>query len=480
MVEPLERSRRPVVISPPDLPPPPEALEAVEELARAPWLALPPVALPDLHWKPDLESPSSLATATEDVLVLGLTSPSPHCGMGLALTDLEADFATPRRLDRFFGYLAARLDPRRREPALDETALDAVLLGGLSAWREREERVVVMETMEGEGNAFSPDEAAAEGAAILSAIPQWLRPLARQEFGLVGRGNHFLEVQMVEEVLDPGKAAEWGVESGQVVLMVHADSGHLGAVVGRLFAHRRKNSRRGRWMEWRAKLPYHLQQVSSPQALWERMRLFWPGRWVPIRADSVAGRLCRWALGAAANYAAAGRLALWGMVAEALAAAGGTGRVRLLWDAPHNGIWREEIGGRQIWVHRHNAARVRPGDPALLPGCERASSLLCVGEVGAAATLHSASHGAGKAIARLGRPLTSGTERTWIYGYDGASPQPVPHLSDAGLWAVAGTLAAHAIVRPVARLRPVATLKDRGMDGNHRDAEDTEKYREDL
>ena len=451
---------RPVVVAPPDLPPPREALGLVERLAQAPWLARPPVALPDLHWKPRLEAPSSLATATEEVLVLGLTSPSPHCGMGLALTAVGADFATPERLGRFFSALSARLDPRRGEPVLDESALDAVLLGGIPAWREREERVAVMEVMDGEGAAFSPDEVDARRADILRTVPSWLRPLARREFGLVGRGNHFLEMQVVEELLDPATAAEWGVEIGQVVLMAHADSGHLGAVLGRLFAHRRKNTRRGRWLEWRAKLPYHLRRASSAGAVLERARLFWPGRWVPIPADSETGRLCRWALGAAANYAAAGRLALWGEVAAALAAAGGPGRVRLLWDAPHNTIRREEVDGRRLWVHRHNAACVLLDRPVLLPGCARTSSLLCAGEAGAGAALNSASHGAGRAAERLGWTFGEVGGGTRLYGYDGAPPRVVSYLSDNGVWAVAGALAAHSIARPVARLRPVATLKD--------------------
>lgn len=445
-----------MIIAPPQAPPPQDALRLLEQLARAPWLACPPVALPDLHCKPRLESPSSLATATADALVLGLTSPSPHCGMGLILTDMDS--VSAEWLGRFFGYLAVRLNPERAEPALDEAALDAVLLGGLPAWREREERVAVMETLDGESGAFSDEEQRDDAAHVLGTVPDWLRPLARREFGLVGRGNHFLEVQLVEEIFDSVAAARWGVEAGQVVVMTHADSGHLGAALGRFFAHRRKLPRGGRWQEWRVKIPYHLRRIPSPLALLERARLFWPGRWVPIPTNSETGRLCRWALGAAANYAGAGRLALAGRVADALAAAGGAGRVHLLWDAPHNGIWREAVNGQTMWVHRHNAARVLPGQPVLLPGCERTRSLLCVGGTRAAATLNSVCHGAGQTALQLGRPLES-DESSWLYGYDGKARQSIRYLSDEGLWAVANVLSSRDIVRVVARLRPLATLK---------------------
>lgn len=463
-----------MIFAPPDLPLSREALRLLEQLADAPWLALPPVALPDLHWKPGLEAPSGLVTATREALVLGLTSPSLHCGMGLALTDLQADFLTPERLDRLFADLADRLDPRHGEPPLDDAALDAVLQRGLPAWMEREERVTVTE----EGMVSAPDDRTVDGKAILQVIPSWLRPIARREFGLVGRGNHFLELQVVEEVLDVETAAAWGVEQGQVVLMVHADSGHLGAILGRLFAHRRKNGRGGRWREWRAKAPYHLERSASLAGVLERVRLFWPGRWVPIPVGSETGHLCRYVLVAVANYATASRLAVWGKVAMALEGAGASGSLRVLCDVPHNGIWPEVVDGQTVWVHRHNAARVLLGRPALLPGCERTSSLLAVGDEGAGAALNSASHGAGHTALRLGRPLGREAIEARRYGYDSSPPDGVPLLSDGGLWAVAGTLAVHRIIRPVARLRPVATLKDRGI-YNHRDADEYQRAPQD-
>ncbi len=451
------RTATSLLLIPPGVIPPREALRLLRRLSRAPWLALPPVALPDLHCKPQMESPSSLVTATDDALVLGLTSPSAHCGIALALTHLTVDFATPERLERLFAHLVEHLNPQRTEPVLDEVDLDLALLGGIPAWREREQSVNLLPAME-RAAAVPPSEGVA-GSEILRVVPSWIRPLARREFGLIGTGNHFLELQAVDELLEPAVAAAWGIEAGQLVVMAHADSGHLGAALGRLFAHRRKRGRRPRWQEWRVKVPYHLQRTSCWTHLPERARLFWPGRWVAIPAESETGQLCRWALAVAANYAAAGRLALWAEVARALSAAGGPARIDLLWDAPHNGIWREPVDGRMLWLHRHNAARVVPGQPALLPGCAQTSSLLCIGGAGAQTTLYSASHGAGRTAVQLGRPLEGAVDGTRIYDYHPPSPQLVPRLSDDGLWAVSDTLAQAAIIRPVARLRPLATLR---------------------
>ena len=79
------------MVAHPELPPDSQSMQLLERLSCSGLLALPPVALPDLHLKPALETPSSTATATQDTLVLGLTSPSPNCGMALAATSLGED-----------------------------------------------------------------------------------------------------------------------------------------------------------------------------------------------------------------------------------------------------------------------------------------------------------------------------------------------------------------------------------------------------
>jgi tRNA-splicing ligase RtcB len=457
-------------------------MRILERLSRSGLLAVPPVALPDVHLKPRLETPSSTATATRDTLVLGLTSPSPNCGMALTATSLGADDMDEERLNNLFGRLAVALNPDHRSPVIDDATLDDVMLHGAAAITQHASRFTPA-AITGDGQAFSPDEASADRAAILSSVPEVFRPAARREFGLVGRGNHFLEVQVVDQVLDEPTATAWGLSAGQVVVMYHVDSGHLGAIAGRLFAYRRKNNLRGRLIEWRVKLPYHLlgetrfsckQSDKNLFSSGQRLRYFLPRRWLPIQADSHEGRRCRWVLGAATNYAFAGRLAVLNTLAQTLSEVWGSAvdQTRLLYDAPHNGVWRERIGEQALWVHRHNAVRVTPpsrlpadsvyggtGHPVLLPGTERTSSYLCASGEGAANSLHSAGHGAGHTVQALSHPLDEPARFTRVYGYDDEPVEHRPHWSDDGVDAVLGALAAHDIARPVVRLRPVAVLK---------------------
>jgi tRNA-splicing ligase RtcB (3'-phosphate/5'-hydroxy nucleic acid ligase) len=464
---------RVVALSPPGLPPDPRAMRTLARIERTGLLAAPPVALPDLHVKPRLETPSSTATATRDTLVLGLTSPSPNCGMALARTALTAADLNPASLDALFRALAQRLSPDRTTPSLTPDELLTAMQHGATAavdWYGLDRDTP--QYMDQQGNALARE---VDTASLERAIPPTLLEIARREFGQVGRGNHFLELQVIDEIHDAAIASAWGLAEEQIVVMYHADSGRLGAFVGRLYAHRRKNNWRGRLIELRVKVPF--QFVVGPWArLGRRIGYhFLPRRWTPIPANSEEGQRTILALQAAANYAYANRVAVLAALRDAMQEVWGSQLAppALIWDAPHNGIYYEALqpDGPTVWIHRHNAARVAPaaalpanspyratGQPVLLPGTERTSSYLCVSGAGAASTLNSASHGAGQLANLLGQPLANAAT-TRVYGYDGAEPVEQAHLSQDGVTAVLDLLAARDVLRPVARLRPIAGLK---------------------
>jgi tRNA-splicing ligase RtcB len=449
-----------------------QAMAALRDISSLGVLTGAIVALPELHHKPLLECPSSLATATQDHIVLGLTSPSPNCGMTLARTGLHADDVDDAALDALFAELARRLSPSRQSPTLSvEDLTDVLIRGAASAVERYSLDPSIPDHMDQKGNALPPG--GVETEAVLRAVPSLLREIGGWEFALVGRGNHFLELQVVDEICDATVASAWELTKGQVVVMYHADSGRLGAFVGRLYAHRRKNTWRGRLYEWRVKLPFQLGNGKPGRVLHRLHYHLLPRRLTPIPADSEEGLRTLVALQAAGNYAYANRLAVLATLRDTMRTVWGKDRVtpRLLWDAPHNGIRREIIQGQSLWVHRHNAARVVPpsqmsasspfgrtGHPVLLPGIERTSSYLCVAGEGADHTLHSADHGAGRAAMKLGRPLDNGAV-TRVYTYEDGLTEIRPHRSDDGLKEVLYVWQTNEIARPVARLRPLAVLK---------------------
>jgi tRNA-splicing ligase RtcB len=102
------------------------------------------------------------------------------------------------------------------------------------------------------------------------------------------------------------------------------------------------------------------------------------------------------------------------------------------------------------------------GQAVLLPGTNRTSSYLAVAGAGAHRSLHSACHGAGTVVAQYERSGRSGPHpaghRTLKFGYTDAAPREVGHLDDNGVDSALDILVRHQLVRPVARLRPLAVL----------------------
>jgi len=482
------------VFAPETVPPPADALAVLARVAALECVAAPVVALPDLHHKPRLETPSSVAVATRDAIVLGLSSPSPGCGMALARTALTVEDVNEERLDALFTRLAERLNPAHARRSLSPDEVMGVLAHGAAATVAHcGLDASLLEHIEDRGDAFAAAGEEADVEAISRAVPAELRQIGQREFGLVGRGNHFLEMQAVAEVVDQRVARAWGLHVGQIVVMIHADSGHLGAFVGRLYAHRRKNTWLGRLREWRYKVPLHVREVRSWAEARRRWPYFSPQRWVPIPADSEEGRRVLCALRAATNYAYANRVAVLAVIRDAIQEVwrDDLPAPALLWDAAHNSIRREQVDGRELWVHRHNAARalssplqralpaqpdalasgparqaaslpygafVRTGQPVLLPGTCRTSSYLCVAGEGVARTLRSVNHGAGRTTEQFAGEDDDGSI-TRLYTYTDGLEFLLFHLSDDGLQAVIQALQADAIARPVVRLRPLAVLK---------------------
>jgi tRNA-splicing ligase RtcB (3'-phosphate/5'-hydroxy nucleic acid ligase) len=449
----------------------PEHVSALADLAEIPGAAK-VVALPDLHVKKNLEAPSSMAIAMRDRLVLGLSSPSPNCGMALAALDLDEADLNEDRLDRFFHGLSLRLPLAPPSPALAKEEVSEILVRGAQAVVEKFGlSSQVLDHMDQRGNALAGMGISSQ--EVLGAVPSALVETGRWRFGQVGKGNHFLELQVVDEIFNPTAAAAWGIRQGQVLAMYHSDSGLLGAFVGRLYAHRLKNTLRGRMYEWRLKLPFHLLHGSPARLLHRLYYHVLPRTLAHIPAGSEEGQKAWIALQAAANYAYANRLAILAALGAQLREVFGqdVALPSLLWDAPHNSIRPERVEGETLWVHRHNAARVEPpslepphspfastGHPVLVPGLEITSSYLCSAGEGASGSLYSAAHGAGRTAKSFGLPLQDGPV-TRVYGYSQAAPELHRHISDAGIRDVVQVLEENDIARPVARLRPAAVLK---------------------
>ena len=312
------------------------------------------------------------------------------------------------------------------------------------------------------------------GADRLARELPWLtRQLARLRFGSIGPSNHFIEIQRVEEVLDPD-AERLGLAEGQTTIQYHGGGGVLAGLIGRLYAHRLKVPRAMRPVMAIQKPLHHLASARSPREIALRRALYFRPHPTIERASKEGDRFML-ANAAAMNYGFAFRLAAYSSILGIAGETFGHGDGRLVVDSPHNSIYEEEVGGESAVVHRHNSCRAFPawrmpagttfaetGQALLLPGTHRTSSYVCVAGSSAGESLYSACHGAGSIIEDFEARGISGADplnRTTLrLSYDGEVPQEVPQLDDRGIDEALRILTESGVCRPVARLRPLGVL----------------------
>ncbi len=220
----------------------------------------------------------------------------------------------------------------------------------------------------------------------------------RPQLGTVGSGNHFIELQEVQDVFDENIASKFGLFKGQFVIMIHTGSRGLGHQVAsdyiRIFNEyiQRNNIR-----------------------LADRELVYAP-------VNSPEGQDYIKAMNCAVNYAFVNRQMLTHWVREAVGMVFKKDPEDLgmdvLYDVCHNIAKREEHvveDGRKgfVWVHRKGATRAMPagrsevptayrdvGQPVLIPGSMGTASYVLVGTPESAEAFHSVCHGAGRVMSR--------------------------------------------------------------------------------
>jgi tRNA-splicing ligase RtcB len=456
------------IIHHPKVPPTADERRLLDEIASLDCVAK-AVALPDLHWKEGLEAPSSAAYGVRGHIVPQLSSCAVNCGMGLVDLGVAGEALGPERLDALYdAFRLSRVKAAHRFD-LDPGGLRDVVAAGSPALARRygldAERALA--GMEDRGSVLPRDASPEEAWDALD--PDILEDpgyAGLKDLGLGFDGNHFLEAQVLDHVVDAEECRRRGLALGQAFVAYHGGGGVVPGFVGGYYGSRGKGYTKSLRF-WASRLKFHFRRPRDWLRFRERWRYYFSGaRFPAIPVAGPEGRRNRVALAAAMNYGYAYRTAMLARIAWAADRALGRDRARparLVWDASHNTIDEEVIRGERLWVHRHNAARVRPGELVLLPGHHTTESLLGVGLEGALDTLCSMPHGAGATIEKL-RELGCGGEapplETRRYEGEERAPRLVPHKGGAGLDAVADLLEQKRIWRPIARLRPIGVLKN--------------------
>jgi tRNA-splicing ligase RtcB len=309
-----------------------------------------------------------------------------------------------------------------------------------------------------------------EGGRISGGNPEFVSDRAKQrgrpQLGSLGAGNHFIELDVVDEILHPEAARAFGLERGYLTLQIHCGS--------RGFGHQICSD-----------------YVRELQNAVKRYNIHLPDReLVCAPLDSPEGERYLGAMTSAANYAFANRQVLTHHARQAfeqvLAGKVSNWDLHQVYDIAHNIGKIEEhlIDGKKtkVCVHRKGATRAfgpgyeglperyrELGQPVLVPGSMGTSSWVLLGtERSMELSFGSSCHGAGRTMSRKrakrtvrGDRLRDELEKRGIYVRAGSMPGLAEEAPQAykDVDSVVDVVSEAGIATKVARLKPIAVIK---------------------
>ena len=386
-----------------------------------------------------------------------------NCGVRLLSTGLSAASTDIRTIIDSLQKSVPAGASSKGGVQLSSTNLDDILSGGAQAASEM-----------GLGSHADLDRLESRGFLETTERALSERALKRggKSLGTLGSGNHFLEVQVVDTVLDFHTAEEFGLKKGDLTVMIHSGSRGLGHQVCSDHVKNIESNYKqvgSRWVSERWGFDIADRQLAC----------------APIH--SVEGRDYIDAMNSAGNFAFANRSALTQRVEESFrGVASIDADIRVTYDVSHNIAKFEthEVHGSncKCCVHRKGATRAFSGgnpdladdfqgigQPVLVPGdMGRASWVLAGPKKGENDAFSSSCHGAGRKLSRTAARNTIDPEAL------------VKELEDMGIIVRAKTRSllseeapeayknvddvvrlteSAGLARPVARLRPLGVIK---------------------
>ena len=439
-----------------------DSLRQVCEVAMLPGIVRAAFAMPDAHQGYGFPIGGVAAMDPENG---GVVSPGGvgydiNCGVRVLTTGLTEEDLRPslrKVVDALFAAIPSGVGSKGAIPSPSGGELDKVLERG-AAWA----------VAEGFGTKAELDSLESRGT-LPGAEPDAISSRAKQrgapQLGTLGSGNHFLELDVVEEIEDETLARDFGLSLGQILIQVHTGSRGLGYQVCDDALKELRNAHR----KYQLPLP-------DPQL-------------VSVPWDSPEGKRYRGAMAAAANFAFANRQVLADRARETLAHTLGIGpaalRAETLWDVAHNIVKVEShvVDGRtaKLAVHRKGATRAfwpghpelperyrTTGQPVLIPGDMGRASYVLVGTERAPETFGSCCHGAGRKLSRTAalrnagdRDIRKELETKGILVAAQGRRTIVEEMPEAykDVSEVVDVVARAGIAKKVARLRPIGVVK---------------------
>ncbi len=367
------------------------SLDQVKNVATLPGIVGASIAMPDMHigYGFPIGGVAAFDAAAEGE---GIVSPGGigfdiNCGVRLLLTSITYEQARPF-LEALMELLVQAVPTGTSQGKLKLTheELAAVLREG-SGWALRSGYAT-------QADIDHTESAGCMASAAPSAVSHHAQDRGVHQLGTLGGGNHFLEVQRVDQILSESTANAYGLRKDQIVVLIHCGSRGVGHQVCTDYVRAMEDA-----------LPEVAAGLSDKNLMYAPLS--------HTLAKQYLG-----AMAAAANFAWANRQVITYHVRKAFERLFPNCSVTLLYDVSHNIAKFENyvVDGeeRSLLVHRKGATRAFPphhpeiplvlrsaGQPVLVPGSMGTSSWVLSGALGSMTeSFGSCCHGAGRQWSR--------------------------------------------------------------------------------
>jgi tRNA-splicing ligase RtcB len=438
-----------------------QSLLQVVNVATLPGIVKHSLAMPDIHWGYGFPIGGVAAFRMED----GIVSPGGvgydiNCGCRVMTTLLKASEIKPLIKDlvsALFKNVPTGVGSRGTLRLSKADECKVAVEGSAWAVRNGFGQPEDLERTEDHGTLEGADPTVLSDRAIKRGLDQ---------LGTLGSGNHFLEIQVVDQIYDNKLAEQFHLIEGQITVMIHSGSRGFGHQICDDF----------------------LKEMGKQVSV-EGIQL--PDRQLACaHLKSDLGRRYLAAMACAANYAWANRQVLMHLMRKTflttLSISPKELGMDLLYDVCHNIAKEErhEVDGDEVsvCVHRKGATRSLPpghpkvpeiyrhaGQPVLIPGDMGTYSFVLAGAQGAMdQSFGSTCHGAGRVLSRSkaikmakGRAINRELEDKGIFVQSRGKRTLKEEMPDAykDVSQVVEVVHQAGLARKVARLRPLGVIK---------------------
>ena len=377
-------------------------LEQISNVACLPGIQKHAIALSDAHQGYGFCIGGVAGTTAED----GLISPGGvgydiNCGVRLLRTNLMIEDikpTLPNLLNSIFHNIPSGLGSKGKLN-ITNSELDSVLDNGLN-WALDNDYAVELDLEHCEENGFLK-------RAKSELVSQKAKQRAIKQLGSLGSGNHFLEIQSVDEIYDAKIAGALGIhQKDQITVMIHTGSRALGHQVAS-------------------------DAIRNVEQAMKKYNIKVPDRELAgVPQSSPEGQKYFSQMSCAANFGFNNRQLITHWIRESFQKNFKKDiddlDLHLIYGVCHNILKQEEheVNGKKMMlnIHRKGATRAFPpghpeipseyrslGQPALIPGTMGSASYLCVGkEKGMDLSFGSTAHGSGRVMSR-----SKATKKYW-------------------------------------------------------------------